>query len=240
MASTPPQKPTKWATFTDYKDNKRRKMVPGAGRTTGVRKITFGQWHDPSIPGSFMYVDINGTTFPCTRGCPFLPTHDLQLSSHGGTKYYDLSWIENRKKHGTRTWTECHADMITGQLTLRCHDLTFEVDKTNARWRKVEGLIIWNNALGQIAFVGLQPLQGHIAKIFPGPGVSFESHIQLYWADNQACVVLEGTDNETIEAAADQLTELCSRFGVDVSLTMTDVCDNPSPPTPSDDPVLEN
>ena len=234
MATTPPQQPKKWATLTEYKDNKRRK--PNDGRTSGVRIITFGQWNDPSIPGPFMYVDINGTVFPCTRGCPFLPEHDLQLTSFDTTKYYDLSWIELRKKHGCRTWTECHADLITDHLQLRCNDLRFEVDKTNARWRKAEGLIIWNNALGKLAFVGLQPLQGHIAKIFPGEGISFVSHQQLYWADNQACIVLEGCDNQRIEAAADNLTELASKFGVDVVLTMTDVCNNHTPPSPSDDP----
>ena len=186
--TTPPPQPNKWATLTDYKDSKRRKP----NFTSGVRTIFFGQWTDISKPGPFMFVDINGTSFPCTRACPFLPEHDLQLFSTDTIKYYDLSWIDLRKKHGCRTWTECHADLITDHLQLRCNDLKFEIDKSNARWYKAEGLIVWNNALGQVAFIGLQPLQGHIAKVFPDEGISFVSHSQLYWADNQACIVLEG------------------------------------------------
>ena len=153
--TNPPRQPGKWASLTEYKDSKRRKV--NAARTDGVRKITFGQWNDPSIPGSFMYVDINGTSFPCTRACPFLPQYDLQLCSYGTTKYYDLAWVQARQKHGCRTWTEPHADLITDSLKLRCHDLTFEVDKTNARWWNAQALIIWNNTIGQVAFVGLYP-----------------------------------------------------------------------------------
>ena len=73
--------------------------------------------------------------------------------------------------------------------------------------------------------MGLQPLQDKIAEIFPG--TTFDWHTSLYWADHQHCYVLKGSNNETIEAAADQLTTLCERFGVEAALTMTDVCDSP-------------
>ena len=220
---------SKWAPMTEVKSRKKPK---NAERTAGVRTISFGQWDDPTIPGPFMYAQINGTVFPCNKAFPFLQSVGLKLSHESDTKFYDFTWSGVKGKHCCRTYSETHAKAISTKLIERCKDLEMEVDFTNGKWHPTEGLVVWNTTLNQLAIVGLDPFQKLLEDMFLLATVTRKT--SLWWADHQACLLFHDTiSNADIESHTDDILAMATTFGATINLIQSeegDVTDNIATP----------
>ena len=98
-------------------------------RNAGVRRITMGGWNDPSTPGPYAYVDINGSKNQISRTAPLLGSerpYSLLLDG-----FFDVGWTGKHSKHSFKTLNKRHAELICDRIKERCTDLTFAIDLSN-------------------------------------------------------------------------------------------------------------
>ena len=82
---SPPSSGTKSFFYDSMTSVKSSKRNAGSGNKQGTRKITMGNWHGYN-GGSYLRVDINGTSFPVNQANPLLGPNDLDLCATGDVR----------------------------------------------------------------------------------------------------------------------------------------------------------
>ena len=188
-------KRARWGSMDTYK-SKTAKVTPDKDRKAGERIISMGQWDDRSRPGLWLTVDINGTSFPINQANPLLsrPEHDLVI----GNGYWDIGWSTNKKIHIAKTYNAGTAMKIAEAVVAHCTDLTFRIDLSNGKWPSSDAMLIWNNALGMLALVGMDIFENKLKQILPDVEIEKPPNA-ISWADNQTGLLITNYSNEQIE-----------------------------------------
>ena len=229
-ASTPP---SKWGSVADYKkrkadatpDGKRAVLKPD----DRPRDLTLGQYQNNSKPGCWLRANVKGSRFKVDRNHPLLSLaeHDLVVGTAG---YFDFGWNSQFDVNMGKMISMIHAEKAAQAIVSRFSDLTFRVDLSNGKFYTDEAMAFWNNAKGELAIVGMSLMKDRIARIFPSATLTDRDCI--YWADNQAGLLISNATNPQIEGAADEIQQLALHFGITLNLIMTDV-DSSHEPEPS-------
>ena len=171
---------------------------------------------------------------PAVRNRAPSPLLNTPLTSHrtvvGTAGYFDFGWNSQYDVNMGKMISPVHAEKAARAIVSRFSDLRFRVDLSNGKFYTNEAMAFWNNAKGELAVVGMSLMKTRIARIFPSATITEKDCI--YWADNQAGLLITNATNAQIEGAADEIQQLAIHFGITLNLLMTDV-DSSHEPEPS-------
>ena len=193
--------------------NQTKKSPP---KNAGVRVITMGGWQDPTAPGPYAYIDMNGTRHNVTRTHPLLgpeQPHSLLLDG-----YYDVGWSGKHGKHSVKTITKRHAELVCDRIIARCADLTFSVDLSNGQWRPLDMTVFFDEAGNRIALVGTEFFSSQIGKIISDGRLTITTSENISWAMAHSGTVVTGTNDIDIEKIATDIVDMLSHFGAEAEL----------------------
>ena len=187
-----------------------------APRNAGVRRISMGGWNDPSAPGPYAYVDINGSKHNISRTLPLLgPEQPYSLLLDG---YFDVGWAGKHSKHSVKTLNKRHAELIIARIKARCSDLTFAVDLSNGQWRPLDMTIFFDEPGNRVALIGTEVFASQIGKIICDGRLTISQSENIEWAQAHSGTVVTGTEEIDVEKVATDIVDMMAHFGAEAEL----------------------
>ena len=186
-------------------------------KNAGVRRICMGAWNEPSAPGPYAYVDINGSKHNISRTLPLLgPEQPYSLLLEG---FFDVGWAGKHSKHSVKTLNKRHAELICDRIKLRCTDLTFAVDLSNGhQWKELDMTIFFDEPGNRIALIGTEVFASQIGKIICDGRLTLTQSENIEWAQAHSGTIVTGTNEIDVEKVATDIVDILSHFGAEAEL----------------------
>ena len=214
-----PKKTCRFAPMTEYK-----KEAKQPRRERETRIISLGQYHDRTKPGPYLNVRLH--KIPQDEGIskanPLLGPAGWKLDD----PYFDVGWVKAKDCHVCKTLSPTHFKAVAALIQLRCPSLKLEIDESNGKWYDNEGMMFWNPAREQVAFIGLAPFKTQIETILSaalGSTLELEALDRILWADQQAGLLATGLKPDIVETTSALIEEVVVKFGCIVNLYTNDV-----------------